>query len=262
MLPYDKPLSSYCQKVKIALHEKDISFEKVLPDDFATGRRDMPFAIANPRREVPALVDGDIAVFESTSILEYIEDRWPEPALLPSDPAAARAQARIIEDVCDTQYEAANWGYGEVAWFKRAEGDLAERLKAAAVQEVVRLQAWLDSQLGGRSWSGGDQFSWADVAAAPLVNRSAFHGFGPADGTPLAAWLKRVRERPSVSEAFAPFDEAANRIGSAAGMSRSAGRRREYRLERMIRSGGIEVVLAGMNDDSIRFSWAGETAGE
>jgi RNA polymerase-associated protein len=109
MLLYEHPRSSYAQKVKIALREKNVAFNVELPSDFGTGRTDGPFVAANPRAEVPALVDGDISIFESTIIMEYIEERWPEPALLPRDPAA-RARARMIEEVCDTQYEAINWG--------------------------------------------------------------------------------------------------------------------------------------------------------
>lgn len=123
MILYDHPLSSYAQKVKIALREKGVAFERVLPDGFGTGRQDTPFAAANPRTEVPVLIDGETSIFESTVILEYIEERWPEPPLLPAEPAE-RAKARLTEEVCDTQYEAVNWGYGELLWFRRAEGDL------------------------------------------------------------------------------------------------------------------------------------------
>ena len=50
MIPYDYPLSSYAQKVKIALREKVVAFERMLPDDFGTGRRDTAFAAATARR--------------------------------------------------------------------------------------------------------------------------------------------------------------------------------------------------------------------
>ena len=125
MLLYEHPLSSYAQKIKIALREKGVAFDLELPESFGTGRTDGPFAEANPRREVPVLVDGATRIFESTIILEYVEERWPNPPLLPRDPAA-RANARMIEEVCDTQYEALNWGFGEVLWFRRATGALPD----------------------------------------------------------------------------------------------------------------------------------------
>jgi RNA polymerase-associated protein len=112
MLLYEHPGSPYAQKIKIALREKGLVFNVEVPDGMATGRTDGPFVAANPRAEVPVLVDGPTSVFESTIIMEYIEDRWPDPPLLPRSPEA-RAAARITEDVCDTQYEAINWGFCE-----------------------------------------------------------------------------------------------------------------------------------------------------
>ena len=85
MLLYEHPLSSYAQKVKIALREKGVPFAAELPDSFGTGRTDTSFAAVNPRTEVPVLIDGDQHIFDSTVILEYVEERWPDPPLLPRD---------------------------------------------------------------------------------------------------------------------------------------------------------------------------------
>ena len=105
---YEHPLSPYVQKVKIALGEKNVPFETRMPD--ILGGSDLEtFVALNPRLEVPTLVDGDEAIFDSTIIMEYVEERWPTPPLLPAAPAA-RARARMIEEVCDTYYEAINWG--------------------------------------------------------------------------------------------------------------------------------------------------------
>ena len=61
----------------------------------------------------------------------------------------------MTEDVCDTQYEAVTWGYGEVMTFGRATGALAETLKLAAVRQTAVLQGWLSGRLGGAAWFGG-----------------------------------------------------------------------------------------------------------
>lgn len=256
---YDHPLSSYSQKIKIALREKGVAFDAVLPDDFGTGRRGTPFVAANPRGEVPALIVEGRTVFDSTVIMEFLEDRWPAPALLPADPFA-RAYARETEEVCDTQYEAVNWGYGEILWFKRATGALAERLTAAVTGDTATLQAWLTERLGEAAWFGGAQFGWADAAVAPMVNRSVHYGFSPAPDSALASWHARIRARPSVAATFREFDAAADRMAGASTLYTSGGRRREYRdhrLEWMIRSGGLDIVSAGLADDNIRFSWPG-----
>ena len=257
LLLYDHPLSSYAQKVKIALREKGLPFTTELPESFGTGRSDGPFAAANPRTEVPVLIDGAVSIFESTVILEYIEERWPEPPLLPRDPAA-RAFARMTEDVCDTQYEAVNWGFGEVLWFGRATGTLAEHLMAQARAQTRALQDWLTRRLGAADWFGGAGFGWADAAVAPMVNRSVHYGLGPEPGSPLAAWHARLRRRPSVAATFIEFDAAAAKMAAASDLYTTGGRRREYRdhrLEWMIKSGGVAVVLAGLRDGNIRFPW-------
>ena len=257
MLLYDHPLSSYCQKVKIALREKGVAFDAVLPPDLGTGQRDTPFAAANPRVEVPALsVDGS-TIFDSTIIMEFVEERWPTPALLPADPLA-RAYARETEEMCDTHYEAVNWGFAEILWYNRAEGALAQQLKEAAARDTAVLQSWLTHRLGGADWFGGAEFGWADAAAAPMVNRSVYYGFGPTHGSPLFRWLQRLCARPAVATTFSEFDVAAERMASLSDLYTTGGRRREYRdhrLEWMVRSGGISVVAAGLAAGNIRFSW-------
>ena len=257
MLLYEHPLSSYAQKVKIALREKSVAFEVEIPESLGSGRTDGQFAAANPRAEVPVLVDGATRLFDSTIILEYIEESWPDPPLLPRAPEA-RAAARMTEDVCDTQYEAVNWGFGEVLWFRRATGALADTLRAEAARQTAVLQDWLAGRLGEADWFGGAAFGWADAAAAPMVNRSVHYGMGPPPGSALARWHQRLRERPSVAATFAEFDAAAARMATMADLYTPGGRQREYRdhrLEWMIKSGGIEVVLAGLRDANIRFPW-------
>ena len=257
MLLYEHPLSSYAQKVKIALREKGLDFQAEVPETLGTGRTDGPFVAANPRAEVPVLIDGPTRVFESTVIMEYIEERWPEPPLLPREPAA-RAFARMTEDVCDTQYEAVNWGFSEVLWFHRATGALADTLRARAAAQTRVLQDWLAGRLGEAEWFGGERFGWADAAAAPMVNRSVHYGLGPARDSPLARWHARLKERPSVAATFAEFDAAAAGRAAAAASYTASGLRREYRdhrLEWMVKSGGVEVVLAGLRDNNIRFPW-------
>src|SRR5258708_39966982 len=98
-----------------------------------------------------------------------MEDKSPSPPLLPRD-AAARATARMIEEVCDTLYEAINWGLSEISWFKRAEGAKAEEMRAIAARQTAELQGWLADKLGDRPWFNGDTFGWADLSVAPYVN--------------------------------------------------------------------------------------------
>ena len=92
---YDHPLSPYAQKVKIALREKGQAFEALMPQGIGAGGAAGEFIEDNPRGEVPYLIDGNVHIFDSTIILEYIEDKWPQPALLPTSPAD-RARVRML----------------------------------------------------------------------------------------------------------------------------------------------------------------------
>lgn len=257
MLLYEAPGSPYAQKVKIALREKCVSFDLELPQSLGTGRTDEPFGIGNPRAEVPMLVDGQTRIFDSTIIMEYIEERWPDPPLLPRTPEA-RAAARMTEDVCDTQYEAVTWGFSEVQWFGRATGVLADTLRSAAARQTAVLQDWLAARLGEEAWFGGAIFGWADAAVAPMLHRSVLNGMGPPPGSVLADWYERLCKRPSVATTFAEYAASAARMPATVEAFKTGGKVREYRdhrLEWMIKSGGIEVVLAGLRDGNIRFPW-------
>lgn len=257
MLLYEHPLSSYAQKVKIALREKGLDFRAETPAAIGTGEAGGAFAAASPRNEVPALIDGQAHIFDSTIILEYLEDKYPSPPLLPRDPAA-RAKARMIEEICDTLYEAVNWGLSEIRWFKRADGEQAEKMKAVAARQTAELQAWLTEKLGTAPWFNGDSFGWADLSVAPYVNRSFFYGLGTPAGSPLARWRERLCDRPSVAATFAEFEAAAAGMTGAADRLASGAIRREYRdhrLEWMMKSGGLQIVLDGLTKGNIRFTW-------
>src|SRR6058998_1883420 len=162
--------------------------------------RDDAFAAANPRLEVPALVDGDTRVFDSTIILEYIEDRWPTPPLLPAAPAE-RARVRMLEEVCDTYVEPISWAAMEIRVFKRATGALAERLLARGAEQAAGVQRYLERQLADRPWFNGAAFGWGDLSVVPYVRGIASTGTPPPAGTHLAAWFERVRPRPRACRA-------------------------------------------------------------
>jgi glutathione S-transferase/RNA polymerase-associated protein len=251
---YEHPLSPYAQKVKIALAEKRIDFECRLPD-FMSGRDDA-FAAANPRLEVPALVDGDTRVFDSTIILEYVEDRWPTPALLPAAPAE-RARVRMLEELCDTYVEPISWAAMEIRVFKRATGALAEQLLARGAQQAAGVHRYLERELAERPWFNGAAFGWGDLSVVPYVEGLANTGNPPPPGARLAAWHERVRARPSVAAAFAAAAQSMQGFEMIPQLVESGHFKREYRdhrLEWMIRSGGTEIVTEGMRKGNIRFS--------
>ena len=252
---YEHPLSPYAQKCKIALLEKSVPFQLKMPAAIGTGQVDAAFLKASPRGEVPALVDGDFAVFDSTVILEYIEDAFPSPTMLPRDPKL-RAKARMIEDVMDTLYEPINWGLGEIRWFKRAEGEQARVIETRAAAQARDFFMWLERELGNQEWFCG-AFGWADLSVIPYINGSAGLGVGPSASSKLGAWQARANARTSVAQVA---QQAADSIKGIAMVGEAVKQRlfkreyRDHRLEWMIRSGGLDVVLDGIRADTIRFS--------
>src|SRR3954470_23619322 len=91
---YVGPLSLFSRKVEIALREKGLDYERVMvPFTQEVGYQPKhPVVLQhNPKRQVPVLVEGDLALFDSTLIFEYLEDAYPTPPLYPAE---ARARAR------------------------------------------------------------------------------------------------------------------------------------------------------------------------
>src|SRR5215472_10360585 len=99
---YTHALSPFSAKVRIVLREKGLQFDdEQLPiTRKAILSKPERLLAANPRGQVPTLFDEDLVLYDSTVILEYLEERAPTPALLPMG-AKARARARLLEDDAD-----------------------------------------------------------------------------------------------------------------------------------------------------------------
>jgi len=207
---YSGPLSLFARKTEIALAEKGLAYERVMVD-FTQERGYQPkhpIVLAhNPKGQVPVLVDGDLALFDSTLIFEYLEDAYPTPPLLPplSSPGGAkeRARVRMLELLADeivlvqevrplmtrTVPPAADPAR------RAAESEAA--LKGEALLE--RRYGDLRARLDGREFFGGI-FSTADIAIfMTLLFAKRLHGPSLAGHPDLAAWYDRVAARPSVA---------------------------------------------------------------
>src|SRR5712692_11566500 len=97
---YTFPQSSNSLKVRIALIEKGLEFERIQIDLTKKEQKNPEYLKINPFGQVPALDDEGFIVYDSTMINEYLEDEYPYPALLPKD-SDGRARARMMEDFRD-----------------------------------------------------------------------------------------------------------------------------------------------------------------
>src|SRR6185295_7256868 len=164
---FDDVFSPYARKVRIALYEKDVPFERVRALHGDCNRTD--FIDVNPRAEVPALVDGDFALYDSTLICEYLEDRYSEPALYPAD-ARLRAKCRLVEDLADTQLDAAMYAVTLVEFGRR---ESHAEMHEAAGRDMRRLYDEFERLLGESEFFCRT-YSVADIAVVPHVAAASF----------------------------------------------------------------------------------------
>ncbi len=163
---YDSPECPFCQKTRIVLAEKDLSFETV-PVDLQAGEQKRPdFLKLNPFGKVPVLIDDEVIVYDSTIINEYLEDEYPHPQLMPAD-SAARARVRTFEDYADNAFIPLTGSIMQE--LRKPEGERDEtKLAQSRASRWSAMLAVIDGSLAGRNWLVGN-FSLADVAFAPRV---------------------------------------------------------------------------------------------
>jgi len=189
---YSAAVCPFAQRTRLALAEKGLDYrlEEIDLDNIPSWYREI-----SPTNKVPLLARGAERIWESTIINEYLEDRYPEPALLPADPGR-RALARIWTDYANTQF--LPWFYKlllEQAPGRQAE--LAERLRTSLYE--LEHEA-LDE--AGPYWLG-PELTLVDLAFYPFFERFVvlehYRAFTlPEDLPRLRRWLGAMAERPSV----------------------------------------------------------------
>jgi glutathione S-transferase len=153
------------------------------------------------------LVDGDVELYDSTVILEYLEERYPEPALYPSQ-VAARARARQIEDEGDWLMSTSVTDLIEELYRKTdpEKRDAARIARASAALGGAFDR--LERELTGREHFAGE-FGAADLSLFPVVRFALAFGVPPGESRPrLTAWLDRVQSRPSVRREIESMTQA------------------------------------------------------
>jgi len=178
---YDAARCPYCARVRIALAEKGVEFEVVEID-----LSDRPCWLyeKNATGRVPVLEEDGRPLPESAVIMEFLEERYPEPPLLPADPAD-RALARLVifraDELTDPYYA-------------------VRRGEEGAEAELDSALGRLDAGLAGRPFLGGEDYGLADIAYVPWLLRARDILGVSLDGFPaLGDWLARLEQRPGVA---------------------------------------------------------------
>jgi glutathione S-transferase len=171
-------VSPYVRKVLAVMEIKGLAYE-VDPITPFFGNDD--FTALSPLRRIPVLVDGDLALSDSSVICAYLEDAYPEPATLPQG-AVSRARVRWLEEYADTRLgDVFIWGlfYPKVVhpavWGE--PGDQA-RIERTLATEIPREMDYLERELPESGWVAGD-FGLADIAVASFFRNAAYAGFSP-----------------------------------------------------------------------------------
>jgi len=189
-------------RVRIALHEKSLPYEMESVDVYSSKQRTPEFLEKNPFGQIPGFENEGVTIAESIAILEYLEERFPSPSLMPAD-AGSRALVRQL--MC--------WGtdYWPPAWKKW----IAPRLKDVAWTDTSVLEGRkelgahldiLEDFLVKNEWLAGS-YSLADVSYAPLVLVLDRLGLEEEVSTRPAVsnWVSRLKERRAIQETMMPF---------------------------------------------------------
>ncbi|KIQ33643.1 glutathione S-transferase [Variovorax paradoxus] len=196
------PLSMFGAKVQIAALEKGIQFELTMvpftKDDAYEPRHPDVLRINPVKQQVPVLIDGEVELFDSTQIFEYLEDRYPNPALWPEG-IAGRARARQLEHKSDEVF------FPNVIRLFGLQNDMQSAPAVAACTACARYYAEMEGLLATHDYLAG-RYSFADIAFYMACIFADRKGAAMTDATPrLVAWRDRVRDRPAVHAVVEPM---------------------------------------------------------
>jgi glutathione S-transferase len=236
---YHSPGSSCCVKVRFLLNEKDLDYREHLIDLRRGDQLTPEFRALNPKAEVPVLVHDGFVLPESTVIMEYVEDKFPEPALRPISPEG-RARMRLwmkwpdegghiayssLAFVVSHRHQAhdATPGWVEAQLAEKPDATRQERQKhaidlgfedpalATTMRKMDNMIRDMQASLAARQWLAGDNFSLADIALIPYIVRldvMTLLEIWRADCPRVFEWLAAVRQRRGYAPTYDVLDRS------------------------------------------------------
>jgi len=195
MTLFSKPTCIHSHRTRLVLAEKNINIEIVNVDgpDLPEDLMDL-----NPYHTVPTLVDRDLVLYDSRVIIEYLDERFPHPPLMPVDPVT-RAQFRLALFRIETD------------WYEIAEEFDAENAAkmTAKSRKMLRESILASVELfAARQFFLSDEFSLVDCSIAPVLWRLPVYGIDlGSQSAPIEAYMKRVFERRSFQESLTELEQ-------------------------------------------------------
>jgi len=190
---YHVPLSFNSRRVWIALLEKGLNFEliemKLDGDQFTP-----EFLKLNPFHHIPMLVDGDFRVIESFAILDYLEAKYPDPPLLPSNPESL-AIIKMVQMVIVNEFV----GLGMQPLMRKSMqlGEISDEQLAKANKQTQTVLTFLEELLGENPFFGGDSLTLADIVAGTTIPWLNMLGFDLSSYHKINDWIPRLNQRES-----------------------------------------------------------------
>jgi glutathione S-transferase len=193
---FDYLACPFAMRTRIVLKEKNLPFDRILMDLPNKEQKQEWYLALNPYGKVPVLVEEDAWVYESALCNEYLEDKYPTPALTPRDPGA-KAQMRLWAEWCNSQFVPP-----VISILYENRKPAAERSQEKIDHSKAKLNALLprlDDQLQTRDYLMGD-YTLADVVFTPFLALCERTGVNLNAFPYVAQWAERLKRRESFEE--------------------------------------------------------------
>lgn len=200
---YGRPFSVYVRTVRLCLEEKGLAYELVSVDPFGTAGLPDWYGPLHPFGKIPAFEDGDVRLYESDAIQRYLEARYPEPPLLPTEPVALARAVQAMRMMDSYAYPAMVWSVYVCEMRDIEEGWLPQDKALEVSRKVLgELERWL----GDGPYLAGEALTLADTHFLPALDLFARTdvGWSMLEAHPrVHAWWQGLRARPSaIATAF------------------------------------------------------------
>jgi len=185
MMLYSDPMCPHCHAVRFVLAEKSVSFE-IIPVDPDNKPEDL--IELNPYNNLPTLVDRDLVLYGTRVIMEYLDERFPHPPLLPVDPVS-RARSRLFS------YRVEHDWYGLLGEL----GGKADKKAATKARKLLRERLIATAPVfAAKPFFMSDEFTLVDCGIAPLLWRLPLYGIDlRTGGESVLEYAQRIFERES-----------------------------------------------------------------
>jgi len=220
---YHFSMSNCSQKARLCLEEKGLQWTSH-PVDLLNSQHLTPeFVAINPKGLVPVLVHDGVVVTESSDIIDYLDQHFPNPPLRPSDPVERERMYRWLKLWDETQISLKTLSHNtilkgrttemrnqmgrleslvkndELVDFMReftSEQGLSRERLARSTQWIVQILTEMDERLAQHRWLAGDAFSLADLAWGIDIHRFELIKFPMERYAAMLAWYRRIEARP------------------------------------------------------------------